>query len=174
MSSALVDARGLIESAFLDTMRSQCYGLALSLGQQGSLPQAVFHACMVLPDALEGCLSAFAVFASEYPAARCVCKLGQGEFAVLSRGGSALARSCLGRENAAAQHAWMLDLEFRTAAAGRNAACFAAMDGANSRLRDAFDKMFRRLYMLGQNAGSAADSVLSSLTGTRRRATRST
>jgi hypothetical protein len=165
VGSALVDARGLIESAFLDTMRSQCHGLALSLGQEGALGQAVFHACMVLPDALEGCLSTFAVFVSEYPAAQCVCKLGQGEFAVLSRKASALGRHCLGRENAAAQHAWMLELEFRTEAAGRNAACFAAMDGANARLRSAFDKMFRRLYMLGQHAGSAADGVLSSVTG---------
>ena len=37
MSAALVDARALIGSAFLDTMRSQCHGLTLSLGQQGSL-----------------------------------------------------------------------------------------------------------------------------------------
>jgi hypothetical protein len=61
MSAALVDARALIGSAFLDTMRSQCHGLTLSLGQQGSLAQSVFHACMVLPDTLEGCLSVFAV-----------------------------------------------------------------------------------------------------------------
>jgi hypothetical protein len=88
-----------------------------------------------------------------------VCKLGQGEFAVLSLKASALGRHCLGRENAAAQHAWMLELEFRTEAAGRNAACFAAMDGANARLHSAFDKMFRRLYMLGQHAGSAATDL---------------
>ena len=165
VGSALVDARGLVESAFLDTMRSQCPGLTLLLGQEGAIGQAVFHACMVLPDTLEGCLSTFAVFVSEYPATQCVCKLGQGEFVVLSREASSLGRHCLGRENAGAQHAWMLELEFRTEAAGRNAACFAAMDGANARLRSLFDNMFRRLYMLGQHAGSSADCVLSSVTG---------
>jgi hypothetical protein len=117
------------------------------------------------PDTLEGCLSTFAVFVSEYPATQCVCKLGQGEFVVLSREASSLGRHCLGRENAGAQHAWMLELEFRTESAGRNAACFAAMDGANARLRSLFDNMFRRLYMLGQHAGSSADCVLSSVTG---------
>ena len=164
MSAALVDARALIGSAFLDTMRSQCHGLTLSLGQQGSLAQSVFHACMVLPDTLEGCLSVFAVLVSEYPAVQCVCKLAQGE-ASTSGKPSNLALLCLGHENAVAQQAWIQDMQFRTTSSNLNKACFAAMDGANSRLRSAFDKALRRLYMLGQHAGSAADSALSMITG---------
>jgi hypothetical protein len=78
---------------------------------------------------------------------------------------SALGRLCLGHENAAAQHAWTQDLEFRTDAARAVTVCFAAMDGANARLRDAFDKALRRLYMLAQNAGAAADAALATLTG---------
>jgi hypothetical protein len=66
---------------------------------------------------------------------------------------------------AAAQHAWTQDLEFRTDAARAVTVCFAAMDGANARLRDAFDKALRRLYMLAQNAGAAADAALATLTG---------
>jgi hypothetical protein len=164
MSAALVDARALIGSAFLDTMRSQCHGLTLSLGQQGSLAQSVFHACMVLPDTLEGCLSAFVVLVSEYPAVQCVCKLAQGETSISGKP-SNLALLCLGHENAVAQQAWIQDMQFRTTSSNLNQACFAAMDGANSRLRSAFDKALRRLYMLGQHAGSATDSVLSVITG---------
>jgi hypothetical protein len=168
--AALVDARGLVESALLDTMRSQCHGLALAHGggagaQTGGTAQAVFHACMVLPDTMEGCLTAFVVLTSEYPAGQCICRLGQGEARRQLERGSGLGRLCLGHENAAAQHAWTQDLEFRTDPARAVTVCFAAMDGANARLRDAFDKALRRVYMLAQNAGAAADAVLATLTG---------
>lgn len=166
MSSTLVDARGLIESTFLDVMRSQCHGLGIAVGWEGAMVQALFHSCMVLPDTLEGCLAAFIVFVSDYPAAACVCKQGQG-----ANSGSALeqatelARECLTHENAVAEHAWVRDMVFRTAPDARNGACFAAMDGANLRLRNAFDKALRRVYMVALNAGQAADSALAMLTG---------
>ncbi|NBX19099.1 MAG: hypothetical protein EBR09_17285, partial [Proteobacteria bacterium] len=114
---------------------------------------------------MEGCLTVFAVLTSEYPAAQCICKLGQGEARRKLAKDSALARLCLGHENAAAQHAWTQDIEFRTDAAAAVTVCFAAMDGANARLRNAFDKALRRLYMLAQSAGQAADGTLAALTG---------
>lgn len=156
VSASLVDARGVLESSFLDVMRSQCHGLALAGGWDGAIVQALFHACMTVPDTLEGCLSAFSVLVSEYPAADCVCKLGRDE---------ALERACLAHETPAAQRAWMQDILFRTDAGARGSACFAAMDGANARLRSAFDKALRRIYLLALHAGQAADSALSMVTG---------
>ena len=162
-SSTLVDARTIIESSFLDVMRSQCHGLGLAGGWEGPIVQALFQACMVLPDTLEGCFSAFAVFVSEYPATACVCK--QLQSASSEQSVAELAQTCLAHESAAVQHVWVQDLAFRTVAGDRNGQCFAAMDGANTRLRTAFDKAFRRLYMVGHNAGQAADSALALLTG---------
>jgi hypothetical protein len=64
----------------------------------------------------------------------CICQQGQGEARRQLARDSALGRLCLGHENAAAQHAWTQDLEFRTDAAAAVTVCFAAMDGANARL----------------------------------------
>ena len=163
VSSAIVDARNTVESSFFDVMRSQCHGLGVAGGWDGPIVQALFQACMVLPDTLEGCFGAFVVFVSEYPAAACVCKQLQSMSSELS--GAELARTCLAHESAAAQHVWVQELLFHTAAGDRNKQCFAAMDGANARLRTAFDKAFRRLYLVGHNAGQAADSALALLTG---------
>jgi hypothetical protein len=165
MSSTLVDARGLIESTFLDVMRSQCHGLGIAVGWEGAMVQALFHSCMVLPDTLEGCLAAFIVFVSDYPAAACVCKQGQGRAESGFDQAAELARVCLAHDNAVAEHAWVRDMAFRTAPDARNDACEAAMDGANVRLRNAFDKALRRVYMVALNAGQAADSALAMLTG---------
>lgn len=165
MSSALVDARGLIESTFLDGLRSQCHGLGIAGGWEGPIVQALFQSCMVLPDTLEGCLSAFMVFVSDYPAAACVCRQGQGEFASGLEQATELARMCLAHENALTEHAWVQEMVFVIAPGDRNGACFAAMDGANVRLRNAFDKALRRLYLVGRHAGQAADSALALLTG---------
>jgi hypothetical protein len=168
MSATLVDARGLIESTFLDVMRSQCHGLGIAVGWEGPMVQAVFHSCMVLPDTLEGCLAAFIVLVSEYPAVACVCKQGQGERrnsgSVLEQAGE-LSRMCLANQNAVAEHAWVQEMAWRIAPEDRNGACDAAMDGANVRLRNAFDKALRRVYMVALNAGQAADSALAMLTG---------
>jgi hypothetical protein len=172
MSSTLVDARGLIESTFLDVMRSQCHGLGIAVGWEGAMVQAVFHSCMVLPDTLEGCLAAFIVLVSDYPAVACVCKQGQGERKRFQSGleqaaeqATELSRMCLTHDNAVAEHAWVQDMVFRIAPEDLNDACDAAMDGANVRLRNAFDKALRRVYMVALNAGQAADSALAMLTG---------
>ena len=56
-----LDTQGLVVSALLDTMRSQCHWLLMELGQTVWAEQAVFHVCMVLQDTMEGCLTAFVV-----------------------------------------------------------------------------------------------------------------
>ncbi len=51
-----MDTPGLVASALVDTIRSQCHWLTLELGQTVGAEQAVFHVCMVLQDTMEGCL----------------------------------------------------------------------------------------------------------------------
>ncbi len=49
-----MDTQGLVVSALLDTIRSQCHWLLMELGQTVGTEQAVFHVCMVLQDTMEG------------------------------------------------------------------------------------------------------------------------
>ncbi len=92
-----------------------------------------------------------------YPVVNCACKLDEGD--VLGT----VNDICLRRPMPVESTLWMLQVSLTSAS--RQEVCFAAMDSANSRLQDAFNQAFRRLYDMTRHAAQIADGLLALVTG---------
>ena len=160
-SSAFLESTSVVRNDFLNTMRFQCYGLAQVVGATQAWGRALQHACLLFPDTLEGVLTVITVLTLEYPTVACACKLGDGD--VVGDGAlDTLTSICLLRPLPIEETQWLSALVH--AQNDRRELCFVTMDRANVLLETAFDKSYRRMYLMTQYAAGVADGVLALIT----------
>ena len=154
---AVLESREIVQSSWLDLMRFQCYGLVQAMGSTQPWGQAVRNLCLLAPDTFEGLMTVSTVLLLEYPMVSCACKLSEGDIL------GSIEDMCIRRPLPVESTQWMIQL--RMSEASQQQMCFAAMDSANARLHDAFDKSFKRLYEMTRHAAQVVDGLLTLVTG---------
>lgn len=171
LSAALMESHADVREQYLDSMRFQCHGFADIAGRTTVIGKFLLHGCLILPDTLDGTLDVVRVLLGEYPVLHCVCKLQQGH-PIESMD------TCLQHFLVMNERQWILGLQFPNqipadatmrklalSVMSREDACYAAMDGANLRLQNAFNPMFTRLYKATNELSLVLDAMLSSILG---------